>query len=404
MMSPNQLRQIIAEKYQGVVFFDIENGFSVWLGKKQLRPFSTRILRVNANGSHTKLKRAGSCVRDGTDEEQIFFGGADEFRKIFELERIIVEKLIKERHSAPHFQVGQVYNRKLDITGRYGGSGQSGIAPSVQSPAIFLFTGDSGHRYGYKDREEAGVFSYCGEGQVGDMKFSRGNAAIRDHAENGRAIHLFRVEKGGHFYLGEFCYSTHELQRGRDRTGNERELIIFHLVRVELVGENSDDESDDLKDIDLTLKDARDRALSACQPKHGSSRSAISSVHQRSMEVKRYVLMRADGQCESCKAPAPFRTLRNKRYLEPHHITRLSDGGLDHPEHVGAICPNCHCEIHHGANGRKKNYALKLFVAEREATLWPDAISSQGDKSPSKPTTNGHDPHCNTSTVGDSRS
>lgn len=54
--------------------------------------------------------------------------------------------------------------------------------------------------------------------------------------------------------------------------------------------------------------------------------------------------------------------------LEPHHTRRLTDGGPDHPRWVGAACPACHREIHHGEHGRIKNEALqdKLGTIEGE--------------------------------------
>jgi len=51
----------------------------------------------------------------------------------------------------PTFVVGQRYSRSKEITGKYGGSGQSGIAPSRRVPAIFIFTGEAGAAFGYED-------------------------------------------------------------------------------------------------------------------------------------------------------------------------------------------------------------------------------------------------------------
>jgi hypothetical protein len=48
-------------------------------------------------------------------------------------------------------------------------------------PFIFLFTGDSGEQYGYKDHwTEDGVFLYTGEGQVGGMEFVRGVRTVTE--------------------------------------------------------------------------------------------------------------------------------------------------------------------------------------------------------------------------------
>lgn len=94
----------------------------------------------------------------------------------------------------PEFVLGNTYNRREEITGRWGGSGQSGIAPSNKAPAVFLFTGITGKKYGYSDMfDEFGSLIYTGEGQVGDMTLTKGNLAIAEHAIDGRALHVFEA-------------------------------------------------------------------------------------------------------------------------------------------------------------------------------------------------------------------
>lgn len=60
---------------------------------------------------------------------------------------------------------------------------------------------------------------------------------------------------------------------------------------------------------------------------------------------------------------APFMRSNGEPYLEPHHTRRLADGGPDHPRWVGAVCPTCHREIHHGQSGRTKNDQLQKKLA-----------------------------------------
>lgn len=92
----------------------------------------------------------------------------------------------------------QIYNRRKDIHAIYGGNWQSGISPSANHPYIFIFSGKSGHQHGYEDGwDNPNVFSYTGEGQAGDMEFTRGNLALRDHKLNGKRVFLFEfVSKG----------------------------------------------------------------------------------------------------------------------------------------------------------------------------------------------------------------
>jgi 5-methylcytosine-specific restriction protein A len=279
------------------------------------------------------------------------------------------------------FQIGKLYKRKSDIHIPFGGNAQSGIAPSIVADAVFLFTSDTGEQFGYKDGpgtdgNGAAIYRYTGEGQRGDMQFTKGNKAIRDHTASGRALHLFSaVGKGkgkGHEYLGEFAYAGHERQGGQlDREGNFREIIVFQLVPVSVLVEvdNFEDTFEFIDTEPMTLDEARALAIAASSGDGPTAMlSAVRTVYTRSADVKRYVLMRAAGICESCRQPAPFERLNGSPYLEPHHTTRLSDGGADHPRFVGAICPACHREIHHGKNGVVKNAALTHLLLKKERT------------------------------------
>ena len=275
----------------------------------------------------------------------------------------------------PKFVVGRVYDRWPEINDPYGGSRQSGISSSRQTDAIFLFTGDAGEQYGYRDSfDENGVFWYTGEGQIGDMKFDKGNQAIVGHAAEGRALHVFRTlgKAKGQEYIGEFTYASHEFRQGPDREGNQRQLIVFHLLPVELIPDESiaptDTDGENQQEA-LSLEQARIRAISALSPTvQAGTSQALRTLYKRSKVIRDYVFLRANGHCESCKKSAPFRRANGTPYLEPHHTTRVSDGGLDHPRHVGAICPSCHREIHFGLAGHLRNAELIEFLASIEST------------------------------------
>jgi 5-methylcytosine-specific restriction protein A len=280
----------------------------------------------------------------------------------------------------PEFVVGKAYNRREEITGKFGGNGQSGIAPSRQSPAIFLFTGN-GEQHGYKDKfDQFGYLYYVGEGQLGDMKMMKGNLAIASHAKDGRALHVFQMTGKGRpcVYLGEFACDSHFIKRDADRKGNERDVIVFRLMPVsntlrrELddLPDQGDDTATKVESEPADLSTLRQAAIDACQPSGpiADPKETVRIAYQRSARVKRYVLARAQGHCELCEAPAPFnRKSDGTPYLEPHHINRLSDGGLDHPKYVGAICPTCHRLIHFGENGQHRNDELRARIAAKEA-------------------------------------
>jgi 5-methylcytosine-specific restriction protein A len=278
--------------------------------------------------------------------------------------------------SIPKFVVGQNYFREPDIHDQFGVSRQSGISPSLASDAIFIFTGDSGEQHGYRDFEEVDengcrIFHYCGEGQVGHMALNRGNAAIIRHSIDGRAIHLFRnLGKSKPVkYLGEYIYVDHYEAAGKDREGQDRTIIVFKLFRENdwlLLSEAV--QKDEVGHVVSDLATARTLALAAAtgQQAVGSGTKGSRNLYVRSKTVRDYVLLRADGRCELCTSPAPFLKVDGTPYLEPHHTTRISDGGPDHPLHVGAVCPSCHREIHFGQNGALRNAELQLRLLEIE--------------------------------------
>jgi 5-methylcytosine-specific restriction enzyme A len=266
------------------------------------------------------------------------------------------------------FEVGKVYSRRSDIHGPYRGQQYGGISTPADHPFVFLFTGESGEQYGYRDGwDDNGVFLYTGEGQVGDMEFTRGNRSIRDHALDGKDIHLFQaIGKGaGYRYLGRFACPTWEYREGVDVNGDKRQVIVFHLIQTEENEEANEPTSRtaSLEELDRPRERARQAAT---EVKERTPREARRRYHERSAAVREYVLARAAGSCESCGRPAPIRRQEGTAYLEPHYTRRLSDGGPDHPGWVGAVCPNCHQEIYHGAEGEEKNRGLQRLLGVLE--------------------------------------
>lgn len=80
----------------------------------------------------------------------------------------------------------------------------------------------------------------------------------------------------------------------------------------------------------------------------------------RDAAVVAYVLRKAEGKCECCLQPAPFTKPNGLPYLEVHHVKRLASGGSDKISNAVSVCPNCHRELHHGANST--DLANSLFL------------------------------------------
>jgi 5-methylcytosine-specific restriction enzyme A len=253
---------------------------------------------------------------------------------------------------ATDFEVGQIYNRRAAIHDRFGGQRQSGIVTPAKYPAIFLFTGH-GSRHGYDDEWSGdGTFRYFGEGQKGDMALTKGNKAIANHAVDGKDLLLFEMLGAGQIrFRGPFNCAGYSFEDGKDQSGALRKAIVFHLVPVG--DEGGELEPPPLPPAGLSFEELRKRAMAAAGPARESKREGANRTYRlRSEAVRQHVLARAKGVCESCDCLAPFTTVAGTPYLEPHHIRRLTDGGPDDPILMGAVCPNCHREIHHGSNGK----------------------------------------------------
>jgi hypothetical protein len=136
-------------------------------------------------------------------------------------------------------EVGQTLRRRElhEIVG--GGSWQNGIAPVRSTPDILVFTDPvSGAAHGYDRFEglrEDGTYAYTGEGQRGDQQFVRGNRILRDSAEDGRVVRLFRTSGRNATYVGPFTLGdpAYEVREIPSSDGVLRAGIIFNLAPLE---------------------------------------------------------------------------------------------------------------------------------------------------------------------------
>jgi 5-methylcytosine-specific restriction enzyme A len=263
------------------------------------------------------------------------------------------------------FEPGRIYNRRADIHARFGGQQQGGIITPAQHSLVIIITGEEGLEHGYADRYRAdGVFEYFGEGQVGDMRLRAGNRAIAEHSSQGKDLLLFRKTSDGLRFEGEMVCEGYQFERAPDRTGTERDAIVFELRALEAVVEKLETEP---VPPGVALEELRQLAFTAASEPSQAPSQGKRNVYQRSRDVRDYVLARAKGKCEGCGAAAPFLRPDGTPYLEPHHLRRVSDGGPDHPAHVIALCPNCHRRVHAGADGGTYNAKLN----ENMATIEP---------------------------------
>ena len=203
------------------------------------------------------------------------------------------------------------------------------------------------------------------------MTFVRGNRAVRDHASDGKDLHLFeQADRGFVRYVGEMVTIGFHERQAPDTDGQPRRAVVFELAPL---AEFKDDEAATRRGgeepgvalQDLSLEELRRRALADSVPTRTATERRA-QIRVRSVAIKLYVQRRANGTCEGCGAPAPFRRPDARPYLEPHHIRRLSDGGPDHPRWVTAVCPNCHRRAHYAEDAAAYNARLGDIVGRLE--------------------------------------
>lgn len=108
-------------------------------------------------------------------------------------------------------------------------------------------------------------------------------------------------------------------------------------------------------DFDATVERLR-RKPPASPPKGKKKPESVQTSvtnYVRDPRVVAWVLTQASGHCECCEVPAPFTREDGSAFLEVHHVQRLADGGEDTVNNAVALCPNCHRELHYGANKRE---------------------------------------------------
>ncbi|MCA9859627.1 MAG: HNH endonuclease [Thermomicrobiales bacterium] len=274
------------------------------------------------------------------------------------------------------FITGQLYRRQ-ELHEKFGGQHQTGISTPAKQPFIFLFTSeDTFDKHKYEDGWTSdGTFSYSGQGRTGDMVFVAGNAAVRDHAANGKDLHLFEnAGRGMVRYLGQMVSAGYQVISNRpDSHGNLRSVIQFHLVPLSATADQTPTEQD-LRSLNEV---PHDDFLDSRQDPETSCREAKALVRQRTLATKAVVLARANGNCEGCGNAAPFVALDGTPYLETHHVRRLTDGGPDDPRWVIALCPNCHQKAHKAIARDAFNDELMLRLMTVASTRMDLTISTR---------------------------
>ncbi|EPS1223466.1 HNH endonuclease [Burkholderia cenocepacia] len=107
--------------------------------------------------------------------------------------------------------------------------------------------------------------------------------------------------------------------------------------------------------FELDVRDALKKPQIVPPPGNASPEATRATVTQirRDPSVKAWVLAQANGTCECCSRPAPFKGADGLPYLEVHHVRKLAERGPDLVSNTVAVCPNCHRELHYGESARQ---------------------------------------------------
>ena len=207
----------------------------------------------------------------------------------------------------------------------------------------------------YHDRWIGNVLHYTGMGKIGDQSFSyMQNKTLFESRENGIEIHFFdRFETGQYTYQGQFeLFSDPYFEIQPDENGTDRQACVFPIVRTDgqstLYTKSQIDvmATASQKQVAKIIDDQEIEKRAKSAKFRGGQRQVVSKQYDRDPYVAEHAKRRANGICQLCDKPAPFKNKKGKPYLETHHVVWMSKGGEDTPENTVALCPNCHKRMH----------------------------------------------------------
>ena len=139
--------------------------------------------------------------------------------------------------------------------------------------------------------------------------------------------------------------------------------VIQHLERLIAASEGQQLGSN--TDFDAAVEKLRKKPPASPPKGKKKPESVQASVTEyvRDPKVVAWVLAQASGHCECCETFAPFFREDGSPFLEVHHVQRLADGGEDTVDNAVALCPNCHRELHYGAEKQGLAYKLRGKIA-----------------------------------------
>lgn len=207
----------------------------------------------------------------------------------------------------------------------------------------------------YEDRWIDDIFHYTGMGLTGDQSLSfHQNKTLANSKEIDIRVFLFEVfEEGKYVFIGEVELTGEPyVENQPDVNDTIRKVYVFPLkikgkksvppIKSEFIQKKEEEIRKKTKK--LSVEELELRAKYSL--KGVGKREISTTTYERNQYVAELAKRRANGICQLCNQPAPFKNIDGEPYLETHHIDWLAAGGQDTIENTTALCPNCHKKMH----------------------------------------------------------
>lgn len=238
-----------------------------------------------------------------------------------------------------------------DLCDYFGCSPQGGMRRSLKTETLIIV---SNHVESiYEDRWIGDELHYTGMGQVGDQELKSQNKTLAESNTNGVTVHLFEVFTDKEYiYQGPVTLIKEPYQKAQSDANKQKRLVwIFPLklldphttISIDTIVKTNQKKQRKFKkkSTEQLIADANASAQTEV-----SYRNTSTKYYLRSESIVQLAKKLANGICQLCDQPAPFKDKLGEPYLETHHIDWLANGGSDTPENTVALCPNCHKKMH----------------------------------------------------------
>ncbi|QNF31061.1 HNH endonuclease [Metabacillus sp. KUDC1714] len=222
----------------------------------------------------------------------------------------------------------------------------------------------------YEDKWIGAKFHYTGMGKKGDqdLNFAQ-NKTLAESNENKVEVYLFEVFKPKEYiFLGQVYLTSVPYQEKQfDEDNIIRNVWVFPLKLMDSKKFVVDKELIEAKEeiqgkIASRLSDEEIAKKAELIDGKTSTRTVTTTTYERNQLITEYAKRWANGICQLCEKPAPFKNKKGEPFLETHHVDWLARSGMDSIYNTIALCPNCHKKMHIVDNNEDvKNLKKKII-------------------------------------------